>query len=318
MKNLKHEALLPREQGEQLGQNSDRVLAVVDTLSAAPSSAHAVQAALAAGGLQVLTAPGMDPAELAGLFAEGPNGVTPATSWWWLAVSLPHSSTPFDLARTIGTSLAVLGLALLLDRLVARWANRMHGRVLGAVRAPLAAAGSMTLTFYVLHVVVTGLAPATDPWVLFLGQVIGALAAGVVLQRFLGRGPLEAGVARLVDAVAPAPSKTDAATTTGSRRVGAALGSAIAIAALLVAVAAGAGVALAFPSTGAAATTSAESDTAEEEPPAEAGTVEDNEPTGTAEGPASSETTDTVEAGIADDSTAGETPDATEDSASEE
>ena len=292
-------------------------LAVGGALLATVAAASSALLLQVARGHQVLTAPGMDPAELAGLFAEGPNGVTPATSWWWLAVSLPHSSTPFDLARTIGTSLAVLGLALLLDRLVARWTNRMHGRVLGAVRAPLAAAGSMTLTFYVLHVVITGLAPATDPWVLFLGQVIGALAAGVVWQRFLGRGPLEAGVARLVDAVAPAPSKTDAVTTTGSRRVGAALGSAIAIAALLVAVAAGAGVALAFPSTGDAATTSAESDTAEEEP-ADAATVEDNEPTDTAEDPASSETTDTAEAGPAADSTAGQTPDATEDSASEE
>lgn len=249
-----------------------------------------------AGGLgQVLTAPGTDPAELAGLFVEGPNGVTPASSWWWLAVSLPHSSTPFDLARTIGTSLAVLGLALLLDRLVARTADRTSGRVLGAVRGPLAAAGSMTLTFYVLHVVVTGLASGADPGALFLVQVLGVLAAGMVWQRFLGRGPLEAGVARLVDAVAPAPSKTEATTTRA--RVGALLASALAIGALLVAVAAGAGVALAFPSTGDAATTSSDSETAEEEP-ADAGTSPDAGtpgPGATADDPAADDAADATD-----------------------
>ncbi|MDD7933402.1 heparan-alpha-glucosaminide N-acetyltransferase domain-containing protein [Actinomycetospora straminea] len=261
-----------------------RTAAALALGGAALATVAAISSALllqVAGGLgQVLTTTGLDPEEVASLFVEGPNGVTPATSWWWLAVSLPHSSTPFDLARTIGTSLAVLGLALLLDRLVARLADRTPGRVLGAIRAPLAAAGSMTLTFYVLHVVVTGLAPGTDPWVLFGVQAVGALAAGMAWQRFLGRGPLEAGVARLVDAVAPAPSKTSAPTT--SRRVGAGLASAVAIGALLVAVTAGAGVALAFPSTGAPASTSAESEASEDES-ADAGTAEDTGTTGTAE-----------------------------------
>ena len=36
-------------------------------------------------------------------------GTTPTDSWWWLAVDAPHSGTPFDLAHTTGTALAVLG-----------------------------------------------------------------------------------------------------------------------------------------------------------------------------------------------------------------
>ncbi|MDD7941023.1 heparan-alpha-glucosaminide N-acetyltransferase domain-containing protein [Actinomycetospora lutea] len=250
----------------RLRLDSTKVAAALALGGAALAAIAAASSALlleAAGELtQVLTAPGLAPEELAALFTEGPTGVTPTTSWWWLAVTLPHSSTPFDMARTIGTSLAVLGAMLLLDRLVARWADRTPGRILSAARAPLAAAGSMTLTFYVLHVVVTGLAPASDPWVLFLAQAVVALTAGILWQRRVGRGPLETGVATLVDAVVAAPPRsTDTAARPG---VVSRLRSAIAVAALLVAVAAGAGVALAFPATSDAAATSAESDTADE------------------------------------------------------
>ncbi|GAA4758134.1 DUF418 domain-containing protein [Actinomycetospora chibensis] len=230
----------------------------------------------AAGGLeQLLASSGLSPEELAALSAEGPNGVTPTTSWSWLAVTLPHSSTPFDLARTIGTSLAVLGFMLLLDRLIARSASGTPARVLSAARSPLAAAGSMTLTFYVLHVVVSGLAPESDPWVLFLVQVVAALAVGALWQRRVGRGPLETGVAKLVDAVVAAPSRTTAPTTAVRPRVGSRLQSALAVTVLVVVVATGAGVALAFPASQDTATvTSAESDTSEETPAEEPGAVE--------------------------------------------
>ena len=70
-------------------------------------------------------------------------GTVPSTSWWWLALAGPHTSTPFDLVHTVGTSLLVLGSALLLVRL----------RVVRAALTPLAAAGSMTLTLYTLHLV---------------------------------------------------------------------------------------------------------------------------------------------------------------------
>ena len=112
------------------------------------------------------------------MFAEGPNGVTPTTSWWWLAVALPHSSTPFDLARTIGTSLAVLGAMLLLDRLVARSAPT---RVLpDPEHRPDPARGRRVDDPDLLRPARRGhpARPDSDPWVLFLVQVVAALAVG--------------------------------------------------------------------------------------------------------------------------------------------
>ncbi|MHC1560179.1 heparan-alpha-glucosaminide N-acetyltransferase domain-containing protein [Actinomycetospora sp. C-140] len=158
------------------------------------------------GGLDAILAnPGLPAEELQAALTEGPNGVTPATTWWWLAVDTAHSSTPLDLARTVGTSLAVLGAMLLLDRAVAHGGTSPWARVVDAARAPLAAAGAMTLTFYSLHVVVAGLATGADPWALYLAQVVVALGVGLLWQRFVGRGPLEAGVSTLTDVAAPAP-----------------------------------------------------------------------------------------------------------------
>jgi hypothetical protein len=164
---------------------------------------------------------------------------------------------------------------LLLDRLIARSASSTPARVLTAARGPLAAAGSMTLTFYVLHVVFSGLAPEADPWVLFLVQVVAALAVGALWQRRVGRGPLETGVAKLVDAVVAPPSRAPAPRTAARPRVGSRLQSALAVTVLVVVVAAGAGVALAFPASQDTATaTSAESGTSEETSAEEPGAVE--------------------------------------------
>ena len=70
----------------------------------------------------------------------------------------------------------------------------------------------MTLTFYTLHVVVAGLAgEAAAPWALYLVQVVFALVVGLLWQRFVGRGPLEAGVSTLTDVVAPAPASSRSA-----------------------------------------------------------------------------------------------------------
>ena len=43
-------------------------------------------------------------------------GVEQTGSWWWLAVSGPHSGTPLDLLHTAGTAAAVVGVCLLLTR----------------------------------------------------------------------------------------------------------------------------------------------------------------------------------------------------------
>ena len=103
-------------------------------------------------------------------------GVTPPTTWWYLAVSTPHSATPFDLAHTIGTSLFVVGLCLLIARLV-NW---------------IAAAGAMTLSLYTFHVgaLATG-AGKENRLSLFVIHAAAAIAFGLIWRHFVGRGPLE-------------------------------------------------------------------------------------------------------------------------------
>lgn len=111
------------------------------------------------------------------------GGTTPTTSWWWLAVSGPHSGTPLDLLHTIGTALAVLGACLLLVRVAA------------PLLTPLTAAGGMTLTLYTLHVVALGtVGYDADDAALLIVHVIVALTIALAWRSYYRRGPLEAAV----------------------------------------------------------------------------------------------------------------------------
>jgi len=112
-------------------------------------------------------------------------GTTPPTTLWWLAIDAPHSSTPFDLLHTTGTALALLGALLLLSRVASR------------LLIPLAAAGSMTLTLYTVHVVLlsSSLLPA-EPTTSYAVQVAAALVVALLWRRWVRRGPLEAVIAR--------------------------------------------------------------------------------------------------------------------------
>ncbi|MCE0761494.1 DUF1624 domain-containing protein [Pseudonocardia kujensis] len=131
--------------------------------------------------------------------AVAPEGVTPTTTWWWLGTDAPHSGTPLDLAQTIGSALAVLGVMLLLGRS----ANRL---VQGAVR-PLAAVGSLTLTVYTLHVVFLNSPLDTfDALPGYLVQVVVAALGALAWRRAVGRGPLES----LVRVVARAAARAAA------------------------------------------------------------------------------------------------------------
>jgi uncharacterized membrane protein len=133
------------------------------------------------GGLAVLQA---DQPDLFGLpvataLQAGLFGTTPTGTWWWLAVAAPHTATPLDLAATIGSSLAVLGLFLLVLPHPAWWAE------------PLVAMGGMTLTLYTLHVLLlSGPLPATVP-LAYLWHVLVVAALAVLWRRFVGQGPLE-------------------------------------------------------------------------------------------------------------------------------
>lgn len=115
-----------------------------------------------------------------GMFGNVPVG----GSWQWLLVVAPHSSTPFDLAQTLASAVAVIGVCCLLARLLP-----FPGRVFLAV---LFGAGTMTLTLYSLHVVMR----TPDVWpdeqpAAFLEHVVVLLGIGAVFAAAGLRGPLE-------------------------------------------------------------------------------------------------------------------------------
>ena len=133
-----------------------------------------------------------DPELLAAILTHGLHGTTPTDSWWWLATVAPHSGTPLDLAQTIGSAMAVVGLCLL--------ATRVQPQVWAAVFG----AGAMTLSLYTLHVLMMGEgwwpdleAPGNYP-----DQVLIVLGVGAVFALVPLRGPLETIVARLSSAAA--------------------------------------------------------------------------------------------------------------------
>ena len=111
------------------------------------------------------------------------TGVDQSDSWWWLAVSAPHSGSPLDLLHTGGTAALVIGLCLLATR-------RFESALL-----PLSAAGAMTLTLYSVHIwtmsIVDAQTPAPDPALVYWGQVVVFIVLGILFQRINARGPLE-------------------------------------------------------------------------------------------------------------------------------
>ena len=122
-----------------------------------------------------------DAALLAATLTHGLHGTTPTGSWWWLATVAPHSGTPFDLAQTIGSAMAVVGLCLL----VARAQPRVWAAAFGA--------GAMTLSLYTLHVLVMGRGwwPDLESPSNYDDQVLLVLAVGAVFALIPLRGPLE-------------------------------------------------------------------------------------------------------------------------------
>ncbi|MDP3969808.1 MAG: heparan-alpha-glucosaminide N-acetyltransferase domain-containing protein [Nocardioides sp.] len=122
--------------------------------------------------------------ELARATESGMYGNTPtAGGWEWLLVVAPHSSTPFDLAQTIGSALLVIGVALLAVGLLGDFARRVVAILFGA--------GTMTLTLYSLHVVLRTerLWPPDDG--AFVPHALVLLAIGTGFVALGWRGPLE-------------------------------------------------------------------------------------------------------------------------------
>ncbi|MBB5747978.1 heparan-alpha-glucosaminide N-acetyltransferase domain-containing protein [Micrococcus sp. TA1] len=117
------------------------------------------------------------------------TGELPDTSGWWLAIATGHSNAPLAIASSLGIGLLVLGVFLLLGARAGRWL------------APLAAMGAMTLTLYTAHLL--ALAPEVhydDPELWFALHLGLAAILAWFWTRHLGRGPLEAVVARAVKA----------------------------------------------------------------------------------------------------------------------
>ena len=141
------------------------------------------RAALATVALRSMTS-----SQLADLLTFGPDGVTPTDTWWWLATMAPHSTTPLDLAYTIGVGLAVLGVCLVI------------GRTTTALLRPLAAAGSMTLTLYSLHLLLLSTPFMPGDVRGFLLQTAIVVIFALLWSRRHPRGPLEDIVARVTGA----------------------------------------------------------------------------------------------------------------------
>ncbi|ALU40857.1 hypothetical protein AS188_15140 [Kocuria flava] len=137
------------------------------------------------GGYHQLThAASLDEETLDGILIWGPDDALPAGSWWWLAITTPHTNMPLAIAWSLGVSLAVLGAFLLLARKVGPWL------------LPLSAMGAMTLTLYSTQLVLLSFELHYDqPELWFLAYLVAAAVFAMAWQRAAGQGPLERVVA---------------------------------------------------------------------------------------------------------------------------
>ena len=130
----------------------------------------------------------------------GMFGTTPRDgSWAWMLVVAPHSSTPFDVAQTLGSAALVLGLCLGMVSLAQAGPGEAGVRFVQV----LFGAGAMTLTLYTLHVVMR----APDVWPAetpssYVWHVLIVLGVGAAYAAAHRKGPLEQVVASVSDAAA--------------------------------------------------------------------------------------------------------------------
>lgn len=113
------------------------------------------------------------------------GAIPPGSGWDTLLLADPHSAAPLDLATTLGSALAVIGLCLLVARSLPRAGERAFAVVFGA--------GAMTLSLYSLHVLLH-----TPEWwpedygePAFRAHVAVVLVIGAVFVALRRSGPLE-------------------------------------------------------------------------------------------------------------------------------
>ncbi|WP_374929951.1 heparan-alpha-glucosaminide N-acetyltransferase domain-containing protein [Kytococcus sedentarius] len=124
----------------------------------------------------------------------GLHGQAPA-DWVWQFTMYPHASTMLDLLHTLGTSLTVIGLGLLL---VAWWprATTLWG-VIGSI-------GMISLTAYTIHILVRTYYNASGDYGIevFLVHLVAMWGVALPLWWLGRRGPLEAFVSRTCKGIA--------------------------------------------------------------------------------------------------------------------
>ncbi|TFD75165.1 DUF418 domain-containing protein [Cryobacterium sp. Sr8] len=134
------------------------------------------------------------------------GGVLAAVLGYGAAYVLPgltaraHSGSTAEILGSGGFALAVIGTLLWLT---ARERGRV-GQVLRALLWPIGATGSMALTVYTLQILLLAVAVGVRDnfhtidypgWPLLLGMTFGSLVFVSLWRRFLGKGPLERGLA---------------------------------------------------------------------------------------------------------------------------
>lgn len=144
--------------------------------------------------LYELTA-GYDSDDIQEIIDYGPDEHLPTDTWWWMSIAGPHTNTPLSVIATAGLALLALGAFLII------------ARVMNDLLVPLIAAGSMTLTLYVSHMLfllALGDRAGDEPSLWFVVQVIAALVFATAWQLARGRGPLEEIVAQVCRAISRA------------------------------------------------------------------------------------------------------------------
>ncbi|AMT94345.1 hypothetical protein A2T55_11615 [Brevibacterium linens] len=143
----------------------------------------------------------------------GSHGVTPATSWWWLAIAGPHTGTPFDLLSTGGTALMTIAACLTVAVLLGRrsW-----------LLAPLSALGSMPLSVYSAHAVLLEItrrqivgnpmeesATTGEQTLEFVIHALTFVLLPLLWKAFVSaRGPLEGGISGIIRVASPGPRRS--------------------------------------------------------------------------------------------------------------
>lgn len=130
-------------------------------------------------------------------------GEEPLSLWWAVWTARAHSSGILEVVGSGGFALAVIGVCLLVCRTPVRW-----------IAVPLRAVGSMPLTAYTAQILVWAVVAASELDAVrdlrgfralepFWPMTLGIVAACTAWALLIGRGPLEAAIARVTALVVP-------------------------------------------------------------------------------------------------------------------